>query len=127
MVPGEGGDLSRNRRVVTRPIPIERRERNLSAETHPTWCARASCTAYQEDLEPLHRSEPVVIPADDDPGVALFIYVMADPDGSGECVALVKLPTPAPEPWYLVEPVGMELLVPRSSAGATAHALSAMV
>ncbi|MFI5915725.1 hypothetical protein [Dactylosporangium sp. NPDC051541] len=79
-----------------------------------------------EDMEPVHRSEPVVI-ASGDGATALYLYRTADPDGTGEFVTVAKLEAPPQEVWYLTEPIGgREILIPHASADAARNALAAL-
>ncbi|WP_426509599.1 hypothetical protein ACPPVO_02130 [Dactylosporangium sp. McL0621] len=94
---------------------------------HPDWCSPTACTAMDEAMEPLHRSEPFVIDSGE-PGTVLYLHRAADPDGSGEYVTLAKLDCPVPEAWFLAEPVGgHEIILPRTSAESAQHALAEMV
>ncbi|GAA0723579.1 hypothetical protein [Dactylosporangium roseum] len=98
----------------------------MNAEYHPDWCARNACTAYVEDGDELHRSEPMVIKTDD-PTVDLFVYKTAGPDGATEYIEMARLDVPTEQSWHLSEPVlGTELVLPMSSAGAVVRAMAVL-
>jgi hypothetical protein len=93
---------------------------------HPDWCSRHACTAYVEQADELHRSEPVVIETDD-PTINVFVYRTADPGGDAEYIEMVKLTVPSARPWYLAEPLpGTELVLPVASAGAISRAVAVL-
>ncbi|MEV8515878.1 hypothetical protein [Dactylosporangium sp. NPDC051484] len=95
-------------------------------QQHPTWCERASCTAYVAGMQPLHRSAPFVI-ADDDPSTVVLIHRETEIEGWAEYLVISKVDNPTPQPWYLAEPVGnREISLPQSSAGAALQALASM-
>src|SRR5688572_17398371 len=98
---------------------------------HPHWCSAASCTAYSTELTDLlyHRSEPVVIPSEDD-RIKIYVFRMADADGAVEHVELAYLEEPIGTPWYLHEPCGggpTELVMPIDVAGQVQSAIATCV
>jgi hypothetical protein len=98
----------------------------MTPEYHPDWCSRTACTAYLEDGDELHRSEPIVIKTDD-PGVALFIAKTANRSGTGACIEIAKLSVPTTQPWHLSEPVdGTELVLPTQTASAMMRAAATL-
>lgn len=98
----------------------------MKPEYHPDWCSRAACTAYLDNGDELHRSEPVVIKTDD-PGVELFIAKTANRSGGGVCVEMAKLNVPTVQPWHLSEPVdGTELVLPLQTASAMVRAAAVL-
>src|SRR5689334_6110330 len=57
---------------------------------HPAWCISAACKAFDPEGDERHRSESIRVPIGE-PGVALNITKVADPDGSDVQVELVVL------------------------------------
>jgi hypothetical protein len=98
----------------------------MVTEYHPDWCSRAACTAYLDEGDEFHRSEPVVIKTDD-PMVEIYAFKTAYQDGTDEYIEMVKLHVPAMEPWHLARPVlGVELVLPIASATAVLRAVAVL-
>ncbi|MER7279031.1 hypothetical protein ABT369_31790 [Dactylosporangium sp. NPDC000244] len=98
----------------------------MNSAYHPDWCSEAACTAYLDEADQLHRSEPIVIETDD-PTVELYVFKTAYDDGSGEYIEMVKLDVPTVRPWHLSKPfLGVELILPVSSAAAVLQAVAAL-
>ncbi|MER7003886.1 hypothetical protein ABT297_12690 [Dactylosporangium sp. NPDC000555] len=86
-------------------------------EYHPDWCDRAACTAYGPRADGYHRSEPFVL-ATDGPGVQLYVYKVADWDGTNESIEIAQLERrTADKPWHLREPL-REMHLPQTTATA---------
>jgi hypothetical protein len=76
-----------------------RKGSDMGDEQHPSWCDRASCSAYAVLDKQYHRSAPVII-ATEDPGVRIYPHRGANADGTGEYVELAELEEPVLDPWY---------------------------
>jgi hypothetical protein len=90
---------------------------------HPQWCDRAACTAYGPTADEYHRSAPFVFETDD-PKVQLYVYKVADRDGTDESIELAELDCrTADQPWHLREPL-REMYLPQPTAVALQGALA---
>lgn len=81
--------------------------------SHPRWCGREWCSAYDpdEEIEPrYHRGKPYLI-GTEDPRVVLAVYLSARSDGSEPRVEIAELEQPLRGPFWAAEPAEGRALV----------------
>ncbi len=78
----------------------------MSIRWHPKWCARRFCTAYkpEETDRNWHRSNPIIIPDEDDPTrKATYVFLTCFPGGTDPGIESVTLTVPFSGPWWYAD------------------------
>lgn len=105
---------------------------NVRHEYHPAFCHLPDCRAYADpvdgwEFEPVHRSEPVIVPTD--AGTVLGLFLVEDRDYPGNPhIELMTAPTPLNGPiWYADDPAVKQLGLSLNTASIVASVLRRLI